>query len=147
MKIRFDKVLDLFGEIFILAAVFFVPIVFSPPFFITTNTFELNKIALFGIFTLGLLTITILKAVISPDFRARGKKRIFSYSRRWLFIGGFFLTLVLAVIFSVDPQKSFYGSYDRQQGLVAQIYYLLFFLALILNLSSQKQIRRILSAI
>ncbi|MFH0892308.1 MAG: O-antigen ligase family protein [Candidatus Falkowbacteria bacterium] len=147
MKARLNKILDLFSETLILGVVFLVPIFFSPPFFITANTFELNKIVLFKILTLCLLAVTALKAATDRNFRVSGKKRLFSFSWNWLVIGGFFLALALATVFSIDPQKSFFGSYDRQQGLSAQIYYLLFFVALVLNVFSFKQIKRILSAI
>ncbi len=147
METRFNKILDLLAEILILGVVFLVPIFFSPPFFITANTFELNKIVLFKILTLCLLAVTAFKAATDRNFLALAKKRLVSFSWNWLVIGGFFLVLVLATVFSIDPQKSFFGSYDRQQGLSAHIYYLLFFITLLFNIFSFKQIKRILSSI
>lgn len=99
------------------------PLVFMPDLFLT---FELPK----AVFFRGLIEVIFLLCVVGIFFQEK-----FSFPRIpkifwWMFFL-FVLSFVVATVFSVAPEMSFWGSYYRQQGLFMNLHYWLFF-ALIL---------------
>ncbi len=94
-------------------------VVYEPVFL----TFELPK-ALWFRFVVEVAFVTwILRAFFNEGFEwPQLSKKI------WTATGFFMATFVLATIFSIAPQVSFWGSYYRLQGLFAHLHYWLFFL-------------------
>jgi len=127
-----------------LAIVFFMPLCFAV-FFKTNDAFELNKMVLFKILTLSMLFFVLFKLILNFNIKeaaARLKNLIFG--KRYLIIPFFFLlSLATAAIFSKNISLSYYGLYERHQGLESHIYYLLFFVLLLAVLKNKHQIDRI----
>lgn len=147
-KSSLTKIAELLSASAILAVVFFVPIFFAL-FLKTANVFELNKMALFRILVLIILWTLALRFVL--HFR---KQKLFLKSyiadNKWLFFLFlfFFLSLVFSTIISIDHRLSFFGTNDRQEGLLGYFYYFLFFGAIFLELLMRPNLKhKILGAI
>ncbi len=118
----FRRGLDILIEVAYLAAIFLVPLSFAW-FFPTYNIFELNKAVVFRLIFWLLLSLSVLKLAffrLEIDYRRFWKK--------YLLIPGFFLAaLALSLTFSLDPVRSFFGSYDRQQGWSSYFFYIFWY--------------------
>jgi putative inorganic carbon (HCO3(-)) transporter len=136
LKITGREVLDLLIEFTYLAVIFFIPLSFSF-WFPTYNIFELNKIVLFKILIWFLLFLTVIKIIFYfsvPVFLER-KKIILSWLKKYYLIPFIFIIgLSFSLFFSTDVKQSFFGSYDRQQGLVSYFFYFLWFVLLSFNI-------------
>ncbi len=136
-KDRIIKSCDLIIEYGVLAIVFFIPLIFD---FSRTNfnSFDLFRIAAFrGVISLVLL-VYVAKIFINDRIDLRGSKKIYLFSL--FLLASFFISSLL----SIHPNLSFWGSYERQQGFFNLVNYLLFFILLILNSHSFKQIERLI---
>lgn len=107
---------------FVLAGVG-VPLLFTPFLF---SSFELGKAVLFRLAVLFILLLLGIVVVGKSKFEWIKIERKF-----WVFLGLFVLSNVLACLFSIAPQLSFWGSYERQQGLFQFLHYVLFFLVFV----------------
>ncbi len=141
-RLSLDAIIDYMIEINYLAVVFLVPIWFA---FIypTFNLFELNKIIIFRSLVwilLGLTTVRLLFFREGTIF-AKENKDLFlkSWKKYFLFPSLLIFGLALTLIFSIDYQQSFFGSYDRQQGLSSQIFYFLWALLVFVNITSHSK--------
>jgi len=136
------KILETLIEINYLAIIFLVPIYFAY-WLPTYNIFELDKLVLFKILTLILLLLTGLKLIFyfqAPKLSKENRKNIGVIFKRYFLIPLIFIAgLAFSLLFSIDPLKSFLGSYDRQQGLLSYLFYFLWFVLLLINLSSGNQ--------
>lgn len=144
-RLRLIRILDLLIEAGWLAVVFFIPLYFAV-FFKTNDVFELNKIILFKILALLLLFFSLCKFIANfkkEDTRYL-KERAANYSTYLLIPLLFLLSFSLAALFSKNISLSYYGIYERYQGLESHIYYLLFFILLLFNLKNREQINRII---
>lgn len=54
---------------------------------------------------------------------------------------------ILSTIFSLTPGVSLLGSYERQDGLITRLSYLVFFLVILVNLRRRDQVERLLTAL
>lgn len=144
--ILFDirKIFDFLSKLFILAIIFFVPIFFS--FFIYTNNFfELPKIILFKILTLLLFLVEIFK-ILTQRVEEGGK---ISFKKYWILLIGITILAFFAlqtIFFSINFIDSFFGLYDRQQGLAALFYYFLFLFLFLRNIR-QRDLGLVLNAV
>lgn len=121
-------------SIFVLAGVG-VPLLFTPFLF---SGFELGKAILLRFATLVAL-LSILFVVIK-----HGKFYWIKISSKlWIVLGFFILFNVLACVFSISPMISFWGSYERQHGLLQLLYYILFFL-LFINFVEKSDVKKII---
>jgi len=83
----------------------------------------------------GILCVTLLL----PLFKA--KKITINLSKEQLYAVGFFLlVLAMSLIVAIRPSVSFWGSYDRQGGVINMLFYLLLFLSSLKILSEKKNI-------
>ncbi len=116
-------------NVFLLSLVLLLPLVFNT---FGTNIFELPKITFLAFF----LSITVIVFVLNFLFKGEVK---FIYNKSVHFLVGLlFLSLVLSTVFSIAPQLSFWGSYDRFQGLYSYVIYILFFLIFLNFLRNKK---------
>jgi len=130
MKIKSIKITDFFIEIFYLAIIFLVPIYFGL-FFITENPFELHKMILFKVLFLLLVLLSVIKFVIEPNF----KEVVIKMSKKYFYIPAIVLLFsLISLLWSIDPQVSFWGTADRQLGWLAEFYFFMFFCFLALNM-------------
>ncbi len=146
-SLNLGRISGILAEFFLLAIVFSIPLYFAV-FMFNNNIFELNKIVLFRILVWALILLTAVKVLAGED-RAGGLGDFFRpfFFRQYLLIPLlFFFALIAATVFSVDRQMSFWGLYDRRQGLVSFIYYFLFFVLLLSRVKNKEQIRRLATA-
>src|SRR3989338_3000449 len=99
-------------------SVLFTAFIFNPW---GSNLFELPKLQLATL----ILSITVICIVIkflkNENLNLRYNKFVLLLFLAWL------LSLTLSTVFSIAPQLSFWGSYDRVQGLYSHLVYLSFF--------------------
>ena len=153
MKLNFLKssfrgrdILNLLIEADYLAAVFLIPLYFSY-LFPTYNVFDLNKIILFKILVWLLLLFTGLKFIFYCDFKSfnhKDKKNISLIFKKYFLLPSIFIVgLFILLLFSSDALQSFFGSYDRQMGVLSYLFYFVWFLLLFVNISgSDKELNR-----
>lgn len=118
-----------------LGVVFLTPVYFAY-FAENVNVFELNKLLIVRLGVSLVLFLTLLKISLGAEL---------SYYRSrflWLISLGILLVYVVAgVVWSVNPSLSFLGNYGRQQGVYSLLHYWLFFVLLLVNLSSFRQVK------
>ncbi len=138
-KIKIIKFLDQSIGWLFLTIIFVVPIYFAY-WQETFNVFDINKglVARVGISLI--LFLWLVKAVL--------EEKILGYHRALLIFLGLILLIYVAngVIFSIKPQLSLWGNYERQQGVYSLIYYWLFFVLLISWLKNWRQVKSLLIA-
>ena len=122
-----------------LAVIFLVPVCFAM-FYEVNSVFVLDKAIILRILVSLALLLLLAKFFLNGVIKYRFGKAIFfllaALAAAWL----------LAVSLSADPALGFSGSYERQQGLVTFIFYLLFFSVLIFQLKDFLAARRYLAA-
>ncbi|MFH1427815.1 MAG: O-antigen ligase family protein [Patescibacteria group bacterium] len=136
-KSQFIKLIDRIIEWLILAVVFLIPIYFA---FLQQNynVFVLNKLLIFRAAVSLFLILYLCKFAINSSIKVLKNNIIFV-------LGGLlFLYWIINTFLAAFPQFSFWGNYDRQEGVFSLIYYLFFFILLILNLRDFKQIKKII---
>ena len=111
------------------------------PVYFSLNTFSawtINKFALFVSLTIVLVFLWVGKLIFeSPDLpRRSGLKLLIPASI-------FILVLGCSTFFSLRPEISFWGSYQRKFGYFTWLLSFVFFLVLFFNLKTEKQIKRI----
>lgn len=119
------------------AKIFFIAIsvialIFNP---FGSNIFELPKNVLLSLIIFASLTFAALRFLTQ-------KQSKFFISRPILIFGGMWLmSLIISTVFSIAPNLSFFGSYDRIQGLFSHLLYLSSFI-IFLQLFLAKQNRK-----
>lgn len=138
-KIEF---LEVFWKAFRILIIFLIPLYFAylyPGY----NMFEMGKSALFGLLMSGFFLFFsfwfIQKNRASLVFKIvfknkEGKKYI------WIVLA-LLLGLIILTPFSLNPLQSFFGSYDRQAGLLSYLFYFLWFFLVFLSLVSVKVLK------
>lgn len=137
LKQKFRKIIDILLEFFILVIVFLLPIYFAirqENF----NVFELNKLVVFRIVLAAAVLFFLAKVFLEKKFNVKGSAKIF------LLVFIIFLAYFLSTIFSLHPNLSLWGNYERQQGLYTLVNYLALFVLLILYLRKKEQITSLL---
>lgn len=124
------EIFDLLIESIYLATIFLIPLWFAY-WFPTYNIFELNKFLLFQILVCLLLLATGLKYIFYP--RRLSLSWGWLFKKYWLSPIIFIIGLSLALLSSGDPVRSFYGSIERQAGLVSYLFYFIWFILLTVN--------------
>jgi len=117
------------------------------PVYFSLNTFSawvINKFAFFVSLTIVLIFLWLAKMIFteskSPDLQGRsGLKSLKPLIPIFIFI----LVLGCSTVFSLRPEISFWGSYQRKFGYFTWLLSFLFFLVLFFNLKTEKQIKRI----
>lgn len=112
------------GAVFIILGL--VPVFFN--YFYPTSI-DLSKIVLFKIFTLLLLFAVVWRlAGFKINLLKKSLKGV-------LPVGFLFVFLVLSLFFSVDITTSWFGSFDRQEGLISWLFYGLWAVLLVIHLN------------
>lgn len=139
-KTRVIKFLDQGINWLFLGIVFVIPAYFAY-WQETFNVFDINKVTVARIGISLILFGWLIKAVL--------EEKIFYYLRSLLIFSGLILLVYVfnGVVFSVKPQLSLWGNYERQQGVYSLIYYWLFFVLLISWLKNWQQIKALLLAV
>lgn len=115
--------------IYLLSLVLLVAFIFNP---FGSNMFELPKVQFTAIYAAIFLIGLIVYFFYKGSLNIRYNKYVGIFFFLWL------LSLILSTIFSIAPELSFWGSYDRMQGLNIQIIYLIFFVFFLNFLAAKK---------
>src|SRR4030066_2098275 len=131
-----------------LAAISIVPIFFN---IYSSRIFEPDKIAILRSLALITLAAWAVKLVDEGglNWKAKSQKTtLFKYLWKYPLIApviGLVIVYTVSTIFSVTPNNSFFGSYQRLQGTYTTFSYLIIFLAIITNLRTRNQINRLIT--
>ncbi|MFH1254944.1 MAG: O-antigen ligase family protein [bacterium] len=140
LKEKILKICDLSIEFGILAIIFFIPVIFD--FSMSSyNFFDLYKAIVFRAVLSLIFLAFAAKVFINGELRFRGSAKIF------LFAGFLAACFLASSFFSIDPSRSFWGSFSRQQGFYNFSHYILFFILAVLNIKNDRQIKRIAIAV
>jgi len=139
-KTRVIKFLDQGINWLFLGIVFIIPAYFAY-WQETFNVFDINKVTVARIGISLILFLWLIKTVL--------EEKIWYYRRSLLIFSGLILLVYLfnGLVFSIKPQSSMWGNYERQQGVYSLLYYWLFFVLLIAWLRNWQQVKRFLGAI
>ncbi len=110
-----------------------------------SSAFELPKAVLLRLLVLLMILAALVRLVSKPG-TARSRPGLKSWrSVAPLLVPAllFGLALALSTLFSVAPGTSLWGSYDRQQGFLTLVAYLILFLLTAANLRSREQVERL----
>ncbi len=139
MKKIFNKILniDFWLETCWLAIVFITPIIFAW-WSGSANMFELTKGVFFCVATEILAILFLLKIFLENKINFKLDFKLIAPLIFW--VGAVFLSLIWAV----DVKESFWGSFERQQGIWFILHLLAFFFILFFSIKNFRQIKRIL---
>ncbi|HEY84519.1 MAG TPA: tetratricopeptide repeat protein [Chloroflexi bacterium] len=145
--------LSLFSEKLIEAG-WLVAVVAVPLFFniYTARTFEPDKITLMRSIALIMLLAWLIKAleegVGSNSQQTFGQRfKIWLKQPMTLPVLAIALMYVISTIFSISPQVSFWGSYQRLQGSYTFLSYILVFALMAANMKSRAQVERFITTV
>ena len=133
-----------------LAAVILTPLFFN---IYSSRIFEPDKISLLR--SLAVIIVAAWITLFLINIKKIDFPNLISY-KTWIInirspfvlpVGLMIVGYILATVFSVNPQISWFGSYQRSQGTFTVISYLVFFVALVLHLRSKVQLDRLLNII
>jgi len=96
-------------------------------------TFELPKAAFFKAGVLILMLISIIKILKENEINF-----IKSPRKLPILIGIYIASQIVSLIVGISPETSFFGSYERQQGLMQLLFYVMFFLMFIYAFAQEK---------
>ncbi len=136
-RLSWCEFLDTIIEANYLAIIFLVPLWFAY-IFPTYHMFELNKMVIFRILVWTLFFLTTCRLAINLPIRfdKSNQQIIKEWLKKYFLIPVILLTgLILILPFSLDAAKSFFGSYERQQGLASQLYYFFWAALMFFNLA------------
>ncbi len=139
MEKKLNKILfiNFWLEIIWLFIIFIIPIIFSY-WSGSSNMFELPKAVIFCILTEALVALYLLKIFLQ-------NKISFNLNYRFIILLGLWLIAIFVSLFlSFDFKESFWGSFERQQGVWFTLHLIAFFFILIFNIKNFRQIKRIL---
>jgi len=125
LDLKGREIIDLLIEFSYLAIVFIVPIFFAA-ICQTYNIFELNKLFIFKVLVWLLFSLTAIKLIF---YRIK-----WPLKKCWLIPGIFIIGLGISLFFSINPQQSFFGSYDRQAGYLSSLFYFFWFILVVFNI-------------
>lgn len=113
------------------AIVLGAPLIFIPQIALV---YELPKAIFFRIGALIVWFFLVIK--ILPE-----RKIVFPKIEKhfWMALGAYLFVIVLATILSISPHVSFWGSYEKQQGLFQIIHYVFFFIAALIFFHQNKK--------
>lgn len=114
----------------ILATVFVIPLIFS---YFYPLSIDLIKVVSFRVFWWLLVLTTTWQLVIEGKFFNRS---IFTRAKAWWLLSFF---LIVSLFFSINPSLSWFGSYDRQEGVSSWLFYLSWFWLLVFYLNDYQE--------
>ncbi len=130
MKSNFDwrRLLERSIEAVYLITIFLIPLIFAW-LFPNVNVFELNKTIYFR------TSLSLLLFLSLGRYLLFGAKQINFRARHYLAVGALMVFLLLTLIWSPDRGLSFFGLYDRQEGVLSYLFFFLWFFLLVYNFS------------
>jgi O-antigen ligase len=142
-QISNSELLGFFIEADYLAIIFLIPLWFAA-FYSGFNIFELDKIIVFRVLLWLLLVLTGARILFFPpailSAKATSQTLISAFKKYFLVPALLIVGLLVILPFSLDSQISFFGSYERQEGISSYFFYFLWSLILFFNLIAWKNI-------
>jgi O-antigen ligase len=151
MKKKIIKILDYLIELGLLLIVFLTPIIFAT-FKESYNIFLLDKIIVARVLIIFVLCCVTAQSLIR-GLRRRdtfhegavpGTETTPRREKIFIFVALLFFSYLISSYFSLSPNISWLGSYDRQNGFYTLASGLLFFVLLIFHLDNQKKLKRLI---
>ena len=137
----------------VMEAAWLAAIVMAPLFFnkYSSRIFEPDKATLLRTLALIMLLAWVVKLVDQTSAGRKGTER-FSLKTLWLTptvipVALLALSFLISTIFSVSPRISFWGSYQRLQGLYTTLAYLILFITMVANLRDHTQVERLITTL
>ena len=133
-----------------LAAISIVPIFFN---IYSSRIFEPDKIAILRSLALITLAAWAVRLVDEGGVSWKAKNQdttLFKYLWKYPLIApviGLVIVYTVSTIFSVTPNNSFFGSYQRLQGAYTTFSYLIIFFSIIVNLRNREQVNRLITTV
>lgn len=150
-RTRLSTFCDGMVEACLLLAVVGVPLFFSP---YSVRIFEPDKVYLLRCLSLLIVlfwTVSRMESGFDDLFQSgqSGRSVFLSIVRTPLVLPVLFLVLsfLLSAILSVSPRVSFFGSYDRLQGVVTVLSYVVAFFAVLDTIRTREQIDRVIQGL
>ena len=122
-----------------LALIFLLPLFFNP---LTHQAYYLNKALLLQFLTCLMLAFAVAGWLYNRSGRQRLNWRRFTRDRLRLSVLVFGLLAAVATIASITPSTSFWGSWQRGDGLLTLLCWITFFLIVAHNIRSRRQLLR-----
>ena len=130
---------EIMAEKIIIGIVFLLPLYFS--FYKDNSVFNLPKASMF-IIAMNMLAILTIGALFFS------RKLLIGYNKiLFCIIISYLVVLGLSTLFSLNPEKSFWGTYWRHQGLLLHLYYALFFFFITFFIRRREQVFKIFDAL
>lgn len=114
-----------------LLVIFFIPLIIIPSL---PLSFELPKSSFFRFFTLTIWLLIGIKTYFDKEISLPKLKKLPS-----LLFAGYLITAIIACAISIAPHLSFFGSYERQQGLLQTLFYITFFIGFLTFFKDKKE--------
>ncbi len=135
-----------------LAAAIVTPLLFN---WYSNRVFEANKVALLRSITLVMLAAWLIKVLEARSWKRKAGARYpisniqHLISRNPLLLPSLLLvaTYILTTITSIAPRVSFWGSYQRRQGLYVVLCYIAIFFSMLETLRTRQQLERLITVI
>ncbi|MFC2053195.1 hypothetical protein ACFLV7_02695 [Chloroflexota bacterium] len=150
MSTKLSKYCEGIMEAAWLATVIVVPVFFNV---YSSRIFEPDKITLLRSLALVILAAWLIKILEGGRIIGNQSEPVGSRVKRALKVPlilpiiALAVVYLLATIFSVTPRVSLWGSYQRLQGTYTTLSYIVIFSALVVNLRSRGQIKRLISVV
>jgi hypothetical protein len=150
MKSRISLFCDGLIETGWLLALILVPLFFNV---FSSRVFEPDKIAILRAMSIMMLFAWVVKAIELkgrpgvPAAAGLSGWRFFLSSPAIVAVSLLALSYALSTVVSILPYYSFWGSYERSQGLFTMLAYIVVFLMLVVSLKRREQLDRIVDAV
>jgi tetratricopeptide (TPR) repeat protein/O-antigen ligase len=150
MQTKLSRIMDGLIESIWLGIIIIVPLFFNV---FSSRIFEPDKVAILRILCLLLLGVWLVKLVDEGGIRWEYIKNSNWKLKTWIKIPflvpvlSLTLVYIIATILSISPSVSFWGSYQRMQGLYTTFSYLVIFFVIAANLRNRQQVDRIINIV
>ncbi len=147
MDSRLTRWCDAFLEACWLVAILTTPLFFNIH---SERVFEPDKLALLRSLALVMTAVWVVRFVDQRGWRDFGRFRFSNPDAFWhkpfvLPVAGIVLVYLLSTLFSVNPQVSWSGSYQRLQGTYTTLSYIAFFGVMATTIRRPEQVRRVIN--
>ncbi len=128
---------DWIAENGVIVIAFIIPLYFDIHLY---STFDLSKVGLMYILSLIILLAWLIKMVLTQNYKSISTPIN-------LAVLGFFASMIISTVFSMDPMMSLIGTYKRYEGLTAITCYMIQFFIIINFINTKPKLYRLIKAI
>ncbi|MDI6734747.1 MAG: tetratricopeptide repeat protein [bacterium] len=128
---------DWIAENGVILIAFIIPLYFDIHLY---STFDLSKVGLMYILSLIILLAWLIKMVLTQNYKSISTPIN-------LAVLGFFASMIISTVFSMNPMMSLIGTYKRYEGLTAITCYIIQFFVIINFINTKLKLYRLIKAI